>query len=277
MTRKTAGGLHLFQPEKRLRTVLVGFFLISFCCFQKTAWAIPQFALYNGERCLQCHVNASGGGLRTSRGFSEMNRTGLLQPEQMGIPFPENTRNTFLQDRLTVGADARFQTARSPKSPDAKRRYFPMQASVYSAYRIFEWLSTEASYNFGPKKYPGQQKFTASAIIHPGGFAGNIRAGFFQPSIGLRHDDHTILTRRIAGADGVSLIPPHYAELGTEITYSGIPWLSATAGIFGGNGLSENRVINRRGEETRLIQDRNNPSALARLELFRSFEGNLKT
>ncbi|MHB9027471.1 MAG: hypothetical protein ACYC9O_01750 [Candidatus Latescibacterota bacterium] len=213
--------------------------------------------------------------MRTARGFSEMNRTGLLQPEQLGIPFPENTRNTFLKDRLILGADARFQTARSPKSPDAERRYFPMQASAYSAYRIFEWLSTEASYNFGPKKYPGQQKWTASAIIQPGGFPGSIRAGFFQPSIGLRYDDHTVLARRFAGADGVSLIPPHYAEYGAEINYSRIPWLSATAGVFSGKSLSENRVIDRNGEEAPLIRNRDTPSALARLELFHPLEGNL--
>jgi hypothetical protein len=171
--------------------------------------------------------------------------------------------------------DARYQTARSPQSSDAKRRYFPMQASVYSACRLFDWLSAEASYNFGPKKYAGQQKWTASAIIQSGSIPGNIRAGFFQPSIGLRYDDHTVLTRKIAGADGVSLIPPHYAEYGAEITYSGIPWLSATAGVFSGRNLSENRVVDRSGKEVPLLRDRNNPSALARLEFFLPREGSL--
>ncbi len=181
------------------------------------AVSLPQFALINGEKCIACHVNALGSGLRTARGFYEMHEAGLLKPDKIGLGSIyryDRENNQFFDNKLSLGTDIRYQTIRSPKSADAKRRYFPMQFALYSTYKVVSWLKAEGSYNFGPKKYSGQQKWTGSLIVQPENSYTQFRAGFFQPSIGVRYDDHTIITRQTAGANGSTLIPPCYAEYG---------------------------------------------------------------
>ena len=241
--------------------------LFLLCFLPVQTIATPQFALLNGERCASCHANAAGGGIRTKRGFFEMNRTGMIQPRSIGIKSLGDDRNTILNDRIALGTDLRFQTVRSPKSADVNRRYFPMQASAYSTFRIFTWLRGEASYNFGPKKYFGQEKWTASAIIQPENSSSQLRAGFFRPSIGIRYDDHTVIANQVAGGDYTSLIPPAYAEYGAEYTFNGIEWLTATAGAFSARNLAEVRATNAGGGQISLITNRDRPSALLRMEL----------
>ncbi|MDP2984836.1 MAG: hypothetical protein Q8O92_16065 [Candidatus Latescibacter sp.] len=233
------------------------------------AVSLPQFAMINGEKCIACHVNALGSGLRTTRGFYEMHEAGLLKPGKVGLGSiyrHDRETNQFLGDRFSFGTDMRYQTTRTPKSSDAKRRYFPMQFSMYSTFKVSPCLKAEGSYNFGPKKFLGQQKWTGSLILQPENSYTQLRAGYFQPSIGIRYDDHTIITRQTAGANGSSLIPPSYAEYGAEFNYNGMDWLTVTTGVFGARSLAENRILDRTGKEISLITDRNNPSFLGRLE-----------
>jgi hypothetical protein len=236
------------------------------------AVSLPQFAMINGEKCIACHVNALGSGLRTTRGFYEMHEAGLLKPEKVGlggIYRHDRETNRFFGDRFSFGTDMRYQTVRSPKSADANRRYFPMQFALYSTYKIVPWLKAEGSYNFGPKKFLGQQKWTGSFIVQPENSYTQFRIGYFLPSVGVRYDDHTIITRQTAGANGSYLIPPNYAEYGAEFNYNGFDWLTATAGVFSPRSLAENLILDRTGKEISLITDRNNPSVLGRLEFRR--------
>lgn len=205
-------------------------------------------------------------GRRSGRTLSR--DTGLLQPGSVKtFRALLNKYTSFASDRLIFGTDLRFQMARSHKSKDARRRYFPMQAAVYSSYAVSDRLFIEASYNFGRIKYFGQQKWTASMILHPKYSFTQLRVGYFQPSIGTRYDDHTTLPRMIAGADGSPLIAPNFAEYGAEFTYNGIPWLALTAGVFDAASLAENYVRNSAGTVVPLINDEHNPSALGRAEI----------
>ena len=58
-----------------------------------------------------------------------------------------------------------------------------------------------------------------------------LRVGHFQPSIGMRYDDHTMLVRQTPMLPGAaSLIAPNYAEYGAEVHYYKKLWLSQTGG-----------------------------------------------
>lgn len=242
------------------------------------ALSIPQFALLKGNRCITCHTNSQGAGLRNARGRSIIRNTGMFKSDTISsINEKLNKGTSLLHNPLQFGTDVRFQMARSHKSKDANRRFFPMQAALYSTYEIAEWLDIEGSYNFGPKKYPGQQKWTASAIIQPKALNTLVRIGYFQPSIGIRYDDHTTLTRQIGGADGTTLIPPNYAEFGGEISFNGIQWVTITAGVFDTESLAENLVINNSGVMVPLIDDKHNISGLGRLEVRKQLNDNKMT
>jgi len=232
--------------------------------------ALPQFAAARGSRCIACHVNSQGGGLRTYRGWSEYRSKSIVRPESIGaekIFSPLEKTNTFLDHRLIVGGDFRFQTIRSHKSGDANRRYFPMQAAVSASYRLHELFLVEATYNFGPRKFPGQEKASASLIMQPRYSTTQLRLGYFRPSIGVNYDDHTMLVRTVGGAGGLTLVPVNYAELGAEITYDVGSWIKLTTGVFGAVNMAENKVFESPGKQVSLIEDDGAPSFLGRFEV----------
>lgn len=237
-----------------------------------TAWTLPQFAAMKGLTCIACHVTSQGGGLRTTRGWRESKSAALLQPKTLGLGglyAYDGSSNSLFDGRLIIGGDFRMQSARSHKSKDSNRRLFPMQASLSSAYKIAESLTVEGSYNFGPKKFLGQQKWSGSVMFTPRSGIGQIRAGFFHPSIGVRYDDHTMIIDQIGGAELTSLIPVNYAEYGGELTYSGLRWIQVTAGIFDAGNFAENRILDTYGTEMSLIKDTGRPSYLGRIDIFK--------
>ena len=231
-------------------------------CSAQPGYALPQFTLTTGNRCVNCHVAPQGGGLRDELGRYTMEDVGLIVPDRNPLTAP----NAFLDGDLLIGADARLQVARSHQSPDADRRIFPMQAALYSTYRISESLQLEGSYNFGPKKYDGQQSWTASVQIQPAFAYPQLRIGYFQPSIGMRYDDHTMLVRQVADVIGAApLIAPNYAEYGAELHYYRLRWLSLTAGVHSARSLAENMVIAPSGQQVSLIENSDRPSLLGRI------------
>lgn len=255
------------KTRKRFKFISLLVILKAFLIVN-SAFSLPHFALTSGEKCINCHATTQGGGIRNARGRIFNREAALLKPESVQKLYKRMDENSSLfNDRLKLGTDLRFQTARSHKSEDSKRRFFPMQAALNSTCEITNNIFLEASYNFGPKKFFGQQKWTASVIVQPQYSLTQLRIGYFQPSIGIRYDDHTMLIRQVGGAYGSTLIAPNYAEYGAEFTYNKIQWLSLTAGIFDPGSISENFVTNKSGSIVSLIDDISNPSYLGRFEI----------
>ena len=226
-----------------------------------TAQAIPQFSLATGNRCINCHVAVQGAGLRDELGRYSTDGTGLTKAQWQ----PLGDAGALLDGALLVGADVRVQMARSHQSPDADRRFFPMQAALYSLYRPSGPVQLEGSYNFGPKKFDGQQSWTGSVLLQPSFDFPQLRLGYFQPSIGIRYDDHTTLVRQTADVTGATtLIAPNYAEWGAELHYYKPRWLDLTAGVYNARSLAENTVADSTGQLIPLIENRDRASLLGR-------------
>ncbi len=254
-------------------------FIITLFISAQPAFPLPQFAVLTHNKCINCHINSQGGGLRNFSGWKFLNDVGLLKPEQLKLNKLykyDGESNTVFNRKLTLGTDFRLQMARSHKYKATKRRVFPMQAAVYADYRIVSWLHTYSSYNFGPKKFNGQKSWVASAIIQPEFSYTQFQIGYFQPSIGIRYDDHTMLVRQVPGANGNTLIPPNYAEYGAEFTFNGLDWLILNAGIFDAESLAENFIINKSGKQVSLISDKHNPSWLGRFVFNPRISGSKK-
>ena len=245
-----------------------------------TGLCLPQFSMLDGQKCAACHVNAQGGGLRTFRGWNSYGRSGCIDSLVGAIKrlyARDPSTNTVLNGRMLAGTDIRLQSARSHKSNDADRRIFPMQASLYSSFKLTDQFMVDGAYNFGKKKYFGQESFYLALVYRPLYSFTQLRIGHIRPSIGVKFDDHTALVRRVAGAYGSTMIPPYYAEWGAEYTYNGIDWLSLTGGIFSAHNIAENQVTNKQGAEQSLIGDSGNPSFLGRIELRRNLSDHTLT
>lgn len=273
----------------KLKYILIVLILgVSF----ETSKALPQFSLLSGNKCQNCHINSQGGGLRSDLGWYSFNEQSLIKPESVGLGWlygENNTCNTFLDDNiLTVGTDIRFQSARSHATDDAPRKLFPMQTEVYASIRATKWMQFEGGINIGHKRfgntqtsnYRGQQPWSLSMILQPDISYPQLRVGFFMPTIGMRNDDHTKLIWQVPSAVGTSnitnLIPPLYAEFGTELTYDAIKWLTVSVGAFGTHSISE-LILNKYDagnaipNSISLISGANKPTIVARAMIFERF------
>lgn len=244
---------------------------LMLCVGSSVLHALPQFSLLTGNRCINCHVNVQGGGLRNDLGWYSMSDVGLLQYEQIGLGVlkPVLSTNTFLNDRLTVGIDFRLQGARSLRDTGGSYRVFPMQGAFYAAYRPLEWLYVEGAYNIGRRvyAYAGQQSWSASLNIQPSLDYPQLRVGFFQPSIGYRFDDHTMLIRRIPAGSQDYLFAPNWAEWGAELNYYRFEWLTVTLGASTLTSLRDASLTDANGNERPLIRDPKKPALVGRVLL----------
>jgi len=222
------------------------------------ALALPRMTLTVGSRCSNCHVNPQGSGLRSDTGFYAMAQAGAWTWDKVGLPALHDVSDNQWRigpATVTAGFDARLQMARlgSPHwSDDGKatvapaRAFIPMQLTPGVAVKLAEWLHAVGSVNVsslpqvaGGRRYPGQSHFDAWLQARPGLSWPTLRAGMIQPTIGVRHDDHTILLRRNPLRPGQPTLPPYWNELGAEVSYEGQHLWSAEAGAFLARGLAQ--------------------------------------
>lgn len=254
-----------------MRTKLLILFVVlaALAAISYSTDATPGFSLWTGNRCSECHATYQGGGMRNGFGWQFGKDASLFQPQDVGLKSVYDALDAggyyFFDSLLSVGADFRYQTVRSHKTEAAERRYFPMQASLYLASDPAEWIHFGGQYNAGPKIFNGQQMWSAYTIIKPAENLPMIRAGYFQPSMGIRDCDMTMLDRRIPASDGSEvMIAPDFAEYGVELAYEGFDWLTANLGVFDSKSLSELSIF---GGQIPLIL-KGNPSFNARLVFY---------
>jgi hypothetical protein len=153
--------------------------------------------------------------------------------------------NTWFNGKVVPGFDARGQIARS--SVTGKRIFIPMQLSTSIAYQPMPELAVYTNINLasieerlrGGNLFPGQTDFDGAIQYAPSAELPSIRVGMIQPSFGIRQDDHTAYVRREAALNGSYLMPSYYNDVGAEITYEGVHWLTLNAGIFNSKNFSQ--------------------------------------
>lgn len=226
------------SPVRRTLALIAPLVVTLLLATATSLTALPRFSLLTGTRCSACHFNPQGSGLRTDLGWSTMNRVGLFDPDSIGLGFlsPGET-NSFWDGLMTLGFDVRMQVAKLGRPPNDRRRFIPMQVAPSIALAPFEGLTIYGTYNAGPTRYPGQTSFDAAVQYQPDVTLPTLKVGYIQPSIGLRHDDHTNFIRRDA-ALGRVIIPPNYNELGGELDYEGLNWATINVGAFSGHNLA---------------------------------------
>ena len=218
----------------------------------RVSTAIPSFSLLTGTRCSACHFDPQGSGIRTELGWEMMCQTGLFHwngADTSGNPLT----NTLFDGKVIPGGDARFQLVRDSKTN--QELFIPMQLTTslavsptpeLSAYTDINWASIYVRSVTSPKDlfgttsglYPGETDYDLAVQYQPGVTLPSIRVGMIEPSLGIRQDDHTLFTSMDA-INNITLIPPYYNEMGAELSYEGIRWLTVNAGVFSAYDLSQ--------------------------------------
>jgi hypothetical protein len=212
--------------------------------------AIPVFSLLTGTRCSVCHFDPHGGGLRTELGWEMMNYTGLMQ---WGGQDSIAVSNALFNNMVYPGGDARLQLVRVTQTN--QELLIPMQlttslgfvpnhqVSIYTDVNLaslYVRSVTSPTDLFGTASglYPGETDYDLTLQYQPDITLPSIRVGMIEPSISILQDDHTGFTSMDA-YNGITLIPPYYNEVGGELTYEGIKWLTVNAGVFNDKNLAQ--------------------------------------
>ena len=223
--------------------------------------ARPQYSILQtyGTKCENCHYNVQGGGARTPQGFLARKDMSIIKPSWLGIAsfFDKvTTTNSVLDDKVIFGTDFRYQSAKFPKVGDKtganERLNFLMQFSPYLVIKPLSWLELEGFYNLGydlvkDHRYVSQSRGSASVIIKPSEDLPSLRAGYFQPTIGTKYDDHTMYIRKLR-IGSAPLFPDDYAEIGAQLDYTAQKWFDVSVGVFDSKSMSALQVTNKSGK-----------------------------
>jgi hypothetical protein len=181
-----------------------------------TARAIPRYSAQYRQDCTLCHVNPTGGGLRT------LYASQYLLPAEMALDTWEPDKlekiRPNLSSSVTVGTDLRTIHYWSESSRAEGRNFFQMQGDVYLAF--------QASPRFLAYLDRGQfrslEMFGAAWVLP---WHGYVKAGRFTPDFGWKFEDHTHFTREVITGQ-----PPLQTDVGIEIgTFPGRAALSVAA------------------------------------------------
>lgn len=227
-------------------TLTLALSLAASAAFPRAASAIPRFAARTGGDCIQCHVNPSGGGMRSSYGRNVFERAWLpmfsttaptsplpLDLSDEDIATIENDANVGesttpldfsgdITDWLAVGADFRMaylwirpdRGLEPGTDPAITSSLFLMEAYLYLDAQVHQ--NVRLVLQLGP-----YQGFEAWAL-----FRANprddatvnlyVKAGHFYPTFGIREASHQLFTRQEVGFGNVD------RDTGVELTgYAG--------------------------------------------------------
>ena len=226
----------------------------------------PQYSLLEsfGTDCSNCHFNNQGGGVRIPAGWMSRNTVTIFPADFMDNIF---TTNAWFDDKLIFGLDSRLQHAKWPASGQGTEvpigtteyQFMVMQLTPYLVIQPFDWIAFEGQYNiayhiYTDKRFIGQNPFAVSMYIMPGENLPHLRIGYFQPTMALKWDDHTLLGHQFYGTTGrAPVIPDDYAELGAQIDYeffiNSFANISLSAGGFSSNNMAQFTTMQLKSDE----------------------------
>lgn len=176
--------------------------------------ALPRFSLKGGAVCQDCHVNPTGGELRTDRGWNFGKKF---------LPMNSQEKEEFLMtnrigENIYFGLDLRGQYLVRTTEENTRTDFQRMNASIYTAIDLSDKISVQARYDFIQQIYEG---YAVARILPNDSY---IKGGTFSPNYGVRIDDHTAYTRGgdlgllFATGNRQGLIyEPRYVESGAEV------------------------------------------------------------
>ncbi len=166
-----------------MRSFKIIFVPAIFFVFCAQTFSLPRFSLRYGDRCSSCHVNQTGGMMRTEDGFEfGKNVLSMISPRDKDFPLKPK-----LSDNISFGFDYRSQFLYSQQ----KRRtdFQDMTGSLYLGANIAPEINVLTRYDFVNIIW---EWYGIAKILPNDSY---IKIGSFIPNFGIRLDDHTAYTR----------------------------------------------------------------------------------
>jgi hypothetical protein len=226
---------------------LLSFFILIFISFQ--SYALPRFALKRGEaNCLGCHVNPTGGGIRSLGG--ESFSIDDLPMWKRGDKFTGQ-----ISDGLKLGGDFRSQlllysqtgpTGENNSDTTTKQSIFQEMSlaieldvkatNTLHGYLRYDPLATTEGWALIHLVHPSGEIIESGEVMNDLYF----KVGSFMPAFGVRFDDHTTFVK--GGTTGHSapqgagfFWTPGYVDPGAEIGTTLFDHIGLIAGVFSGS------------------------------------------
>ncbi len=172
--------------------------------------AEPYLAVQMGYKCIVCHVNPSGGGLRNAFGVTFAQR--LLPAMQLpdSVPLWSGT----VGERLRLGGDLRTSSTLTEVPSRLSQRVGGLdQFRAYGDLQIIpEWLGVYVDETLAPGKAQRQEAYVR---LSGPGMAWYAKAGQFYLPFGWRLQDNAAFVRTVSGIN--MTVPDKGVELGMEL------------------------------------------------------------
>ena len=165
--------------------------------------AMPRYSARYEQKCALCHVNPSGGGLRTAYA------TQRLVPDEIAWSRGDSTwkmPEPKIGKQLLVGTDLREFHIGSDQV-NQRLNFFLMQADLYFAFQP----EPRVTIYYDRGRFDSYELF-GLGYLWPTLY---VKAGRFVPSYGWKFDDHTMYVRSELG-----LQPPSNSDVGIEAGWS---------------------------------------------------------
>ncbi len=187
------------------------YFLLALLALTMTrvARAEPYIAVQTGYKCIVCHLNPTGGGMRNSFGeiFAER-----LMPTQ---PLPANSQvwtGDLVQNILRFGGDLRADWSRTttPQSPTVQQ-FALEQLRVYTDVNV---IQDRLALYVDELLAPGAAETMEAYVLYGNTADWYLKGGRFYLPFGWRLQDQTAFVRQVTGINMNS--PDNGVELGIE-------------------------------------------------------------
>jgi hypothetical protein len=184
--------------------LLAALLLLSVLC-AFPAGAVPRYSARYEQNCMLCHVNPTGGGMRSSYAAEE------LVPKELAMsprsPEALGAFDAHLNKAITIGADFRNQLMLFTEGSalGSQQGFFPMQGDIHLAFQL------------DPKyllyfKHGISNTYEFYYLGHVLPWGGYVKGGRFVPPYGWKFDDHTMFVRNYLG-----FAPPANSDAGIEL------------------------------------------------------------
>lgn len=239
-----------------MKSIMTIFLFVLFLCVE--SFSLPRFSMKSGGKCIDCHVNPTGGNMRNNSGWKwGKNNLSMWKMEEGE---DADKVSNMIGDNVSYGLDFRTQYLYSQEK--GKSDFQNMTGSIYFNAQMSEKLAIFARNDF---VWSIWEAYGVANILPNGGY---LKAGVFTPNYGIRLDDHTAYTRGgdlgiTHNSNGGFIYEPRYVETGVELGFyfGEMAFLTLSAGKQG--GLSSAAPFAK------------DPSYTARLEITRELSDNV--
>ncbi len=202
------------------------FILIFSVTFIIPGFSLPRFALRQGSLCIDCHINPTGGIMRSKGGWKYgMEILPLYSPRDK-----EFTTSNKIADNIEFGLDYRTQYVYSQQFK--KAAFQKMEGAAYLNVELTKNVDVLADYDFINQIWHAY----GIANVLPG--KGYIKAGSFVPNYGLKIDDHSAYTRGgdlgylfSTGQNQGLIFDPRFDVTGVELGFNLSDYTLLTASV----------------------------------------------